>query len=244
MAKSNERGPLLFVDTTYKGCRVTEQSFFKTPTQKPKDIVAENYVHSFDRLEESHFQALVPKEDDMQENTYEESVVESDDCPYETVNIVVNYHQEPAKVSEKSESTSCPVPKVEASEPQVEVEGVAVDSTEEMEEQVVEIVDQVVEESPSEVTLEDEGANDVQDSQDAVVELDEKQQELLTFIQELTNRPLLMKAPIVQIVKKDGSLKSGMIELKDDRHITIDNLKDEIEVISVAEIEGIRILHL
>ena len=69
MAKSNERGPLLFVDTTYKGCRVTEQSFFKTPTQKPKDIVAENYVHSFDRLEESHFQALVPKEDDMQENT-------------------------------------------------------------------------------------------------------------------------------------------------------------------------------
>ncbi len=53
-----------------------------------------------------------------------------------------------------------------------------------------------------------------------------------------------MKAPIVQIVKKDGSLKSGMIELKDDRHITIDNLKDEIDVISVAEIEGIRILHL
>lgn len=99
-------------------------------------------------------------------------------------------------------------------------------------------------ENPSEVTLEDEGANDVQDPQDAVVELDEKQQELLTFIQELTNRPLLMKAPIVQIVKKDGSLKSGMIELKDDRHITIDNLKDEIEVISVAEIEGIRILHL
>ena len=35
-----------------------------------------------------------------------------------------------------------------------------------------------------------------------------------------------------------------MIELKDDRNITIDNLKDEIEVISVAEIEGIRILHL
>ena len=48
----------------------------------------------------------------------------------------------------------------------------------------------------------------------------------------------------IEIKKKDGSLKSGMIELKDDRHITIDNLKDEIEVISVAEIEGIRILHL
>ena len=67
---------------------------------------------------------------------------------------------------------------------------------------------------------------------------------LLMFIQDLTNRPSMMKAPIVQIVKKDGSLKSGMIEIVDDWHITIDNLMDDVETISLADIEGIRILHL
>ncbi|MFR4992576.1 MAG: hypothetical protein ACLTC1_09985, partial [Turicibacter sp.] len=76
------------------------------------------------------------------------------------------------------------------------------------------------------------------------LQLDEKQQEILMFIQDLTNRPSMMKAPIVQIVKKDGSLKSGMIEIVDDRHITIDNLMDDVETISLADIEGIRILHL
>ena len=45
-------------------------------------------------------------------------------------------------------------------------------------------------------------------------------------------------------IKKDGSLKSGMIEIVDDRHITIDNLMDDVETISLADIEGIRILHL
>ena len=55
MAKSFEKEPLLFVDTTYKGCFVNEQSFFKTPTPKPKDIVADNYVHNFDQMSESNF---------------------------------------------------------------------------------------------------------------------------------------------------------------------------------------------
>ena len=35
-----------------------------------------------------------------------------------------------------------------------------------------------------------------------------------------------------------------MIEIVDDRHITIDNLMDDVETISLADIEGIRILHL
>ena len=60
MPKSIEKQPLLFVDTMYKGCYVNEQSFFKTPTPKPKDIKAENYVHNFDQLSESSFQSLVP----------------------------------------------------------------------------------------------------------------------------------------------------------------------------------------
>lgn len=78
----------------------------------------------------------------------------------------------------------------------------------------------------------------------STLQLNEKQQELLMFIQDLTNRPSMMKAPIVQIVKKDGSLKSGMIEIVDDWHIKIDNLMDEVETISLTDIEGIRILHL
>ena len=75
-------------------------------------------------------------------------------------------------------------------------------------------------------------------------ELDEKQQEILLFIKDLTNRPSMMKAPIVQIVQKDGQLKSGMIQVVDDRHISVDDLMDHIETISVIDIEGIRILHL
>ena len=59
MAKSFEKEPLLFVDTTYKGCFVNEQSFFKTPTPKPKDIVADNYVHNFDQMSESNFKSLI-----------------------------------------------------------------------------------------------------------------------------------------------------------------------------------------
>ena len=37
MPKSVEKEPLLFVDTSFKGCFVQEQSFFKTPTPKPKN---------------------------------------------------------------------------------------------------------------------------------------------------------------------------------------------------------------
>ena len=44
--------------------------------------------------------------------------------------------------------------------------------------------------------------------------------------------------------KQDGSLKSGMIELVDEWHISIDDLMNEVEVIPLSEIEGIRILHL
>ena len=88
--------------------------------------------------------------------------------------------------------------------------------------------------------------NEEDNSLDVVssVEVDEKHEEVLSFIRDLTHRPSMMRAPIVQIVKQDGSLKSGMIELVDEWHISIDDLMNEVEVIPLSEIEGIRILHL
>ena len=87
--------------------------------------------------------------------------------------------------------------------------------------------------------------NEEDNSLDVVssVEVDEKHEEVLSFIRDLTHRPSMMRAPIVQIVKQDGSLKSGMIELVDEWHISIDDLMNEVEVIPLSEIEGIRILH-
>ena len=111
MAKSCEKEPLLFVDTTYKGCFVNEQSFFKTPTPKPKDIVADNYVHNFDQMSESNFKSLIPSNVTIREVVEERpSIVptsplvdeseaiasyEEESCPYETVNILVDYGEHP-----------------------------------------------------------------------------------------------------------------------------------------------------
>ena len=275
MAKSFEKEPLLFVDTTYKGCFVNEQSFFKTPTPKPKDIVADNYVHNFAQMSESNFQSLIPSNVTIREVVEERpSIVptsplddeseaiasyEEESCPYETVNILVDYGDHPQTSFFNEKEISASDEQDTLVEEGVLAEEKMSDLSEEntlAEEGSYPITEESVihEAEDSEVMI-----NDVNESNQDVVhvmngegaeqngsglQLDEKQQEILMFIQDLTNRPSMMKAPIVQIVKKDGSLKSGMIEIVDDWHITIDNLMDDVETISLADIEGIRILHL
>ena len=96
--------------------------------------------------------------------------------------------------------------------------------------------------------LEEKQEVDVDNSDDEVEEtvepMDEKQRELLLFIRDLTNRPTSMKAPIVQIVKKDGTLKSGILNLANETTVSIDNLMNKVEEIPISSIEGIRILHM
>lgn len=310
MPKSVEKEPVLFVDTSYKGCFVQEQSFFKTPTPKPKDIVASNYVHNFDQLSESNFQSLVPSNVTIHEVVEEDSVSEpmsftfddemdelEESCPYETVNIVVDCESQPSSSLFEDEqmnslvednivvlSEEIPVVDeltVHELEPSSEektsnlIDSLSMEqSTDEMmendsqvlsanrEEENVILTDSLTDEknyveAVQTEELEEFSFLDPSDSDNlnedneitsvnvaSAVELDEKQQEVLSFIRDLTNRPSMMRAPIVQIVKKDGSLKSGMIEVLDDWHISIDDLMDDVEIISISEIEGIRILHL
>lgn len=283
MAKSFEKEPLLFVDTTYKGCFVNEQSFFKTPTPKPKDIVADNYVHNFDQMSESNFKSLIPSNVTIREVVEERpSIVptsplvdeseaiasyEEESCPYETVNILVDYgeHPQTSFFNEKEINASDEQDTLVEEEisPFYEEGVLAEEKMSDLSEEntlAEEDSHAITEESVIHEAEDNEVMiNDVNDSNQDVVDvmngegteqngyelqLDENQQEILMFIQDLTNRPSMMKAPIVQIVKKDGSLKSGMIEIVDDWHITIDNLMDDVETISLADIEGIRILHL
>lgn len=296
MPKSTEKEPLLFVDTTYKGCFVKEQSFFKTPTPKPKDIKADNYVHNFDQMSENSFESFIPSNVTIHEvseaSTTDESVPplveegsdeEEESCPYETVNILVDYQEQPSiptfeeeamslpvKEAAMDEADSLPIEEVVVNETNLSVEDIAMNDLDSfpVEEIAVNEADSLsvqevaMDESESlpveaniSVYERDEDAQFVQEEEQAVssenheevlpvIELDEKQQEILSFIQDLTNRPSMMKAPIVQIVKKDGQLKSGMIQVVDDWHISIDDLMDNIETISIKDIEGIRILHL
>lgn len=299
MPKSVEKEPLLFVDTSFKGCFVQEQSFFKTPTPKPKNIAASNYVHNFDQLSESHFEQLVPSNVTIHEVTKEESFFEpvslsfkakkeeiEESFPYETVNIVVDYESQSSSLlfeDEPIDSTD-EIPVVEA----IAFHEVPASFEEEINEPIdlfspEESTDETVEDSSNQLVNNEEDfmiadslvnsyddfnvelseelvsfssldtsesplihENEEVSSLDIVpsVEVDEKHEEVLSFIRDLTHRPSMMRAPIVQIVKQDGSLKSGMIELVDEWHISIDDLMNEVEVIPLSEIEGIRILHL
>ena len=299
MPKSVEKEPLLFVDTSFKGCFVQEQSFFKTPTPKPKNIAASNYVHNFDQLSESHFEQLVPSNVTIHEVTKEESFFEpvslsfkakkeeiEESFPYETVNIVVDYESQSSSLlfeDEPIDSTD-EIPVVEA----ISFHEVPASFEEEINEPIdlfspEESTDETVEDSSNQLVNNEEDfmiadslvnsyddfnvelseelvsfssldtsesplihENEEDNSLDVVssVEVDEKHEEVLSFIRDLTHRPSMMRAPIVQIVKQDGSLKSGMIELVDEWHISIDDLMNEVEVIPLSEIEGIRILHL
>lgn len=310
MPKSVEKEPLLFVDTSYKGCFVQEQSFFKTPTPKPKDIVASNYVHNFDQLSESNFQSLIPSNVTIHEVFEEDPVIEpmsftfedeidevEESCPYETVNIVVDCESQPSSLLFEEEQMNSSIEDgiVVSSEDIPVLEDLTVheiqsSSEEETSNQIDSLsmeqsIDQNIENDSQVLSANREEENviltnsltdennyveavqteeleefsflDPSDSDNlnedneitsvnvaSAVELDEKQQEVLSFIRDLTNRPSMMRAPIVQIVKKDGSLKSGMIEVLDDWRISIDDLMDDVEIISISEIEGIRILHL
>lgn len=310
MPKSVEKEPVLFVDTSYKGCFVQEQSFFKTPTPKPKDIVASNYVHNFDQLSESNFQSLVPSNVTIHEVVEEDSVSEpmsftfedeidevEESCPYETVNIVVDCESQASSLLFEDEQmnslvednivvSSEEIPIVDELtvhelEPSSEektsnlidslsmeqsldenIENASQVLSANREEENVILTDSLTDENNyieavQTEELEEFSFLDPSDSDNlnedneitsvnvaSAVELDEKQQEVLSFIRDLTNRPSMMRAPIVQIVEKDGSLKSGMIEVLDDWHISIDDLMDDVEIISISEIEGIRILHL
>ena len=250
MPKSIEKQPLLFVDTTYKGCYVNEQSFFKTPTPKPKDIKAENYVHNFDQLSESSFQSLIPSnvtiheviEDPPKKDIFHEEMTElEEDCPYETVNIVVDYLDNPSfqPFEEIDEDSSLEEESIDDLEPIPVIESQEINEDTQISSEGETLLEEVQESVPF-----GEVEEIIPDEISSLQELDEKQQEILLFIQDLTNRPSMMKAPIVQIVKKDGQLKSGMIQVVDDRHISIDDLMDHIETISIKDIEGIRILHL
>ena len=299
MPKSVEKEPLLFVDTSFKGCFVQEQSFFKTPTPKPKNIAASNYVHNFDQLSESHFEQLVPSNVTIHEVTKEESFFEpvslsfkakkeeiEESFPYETVNIVVDYESQSSSLlfeDEPIDSTD-EIPVVEA----IAFHEVPASFEEEINEPIdlfspEESTDETVEDSSNQLVNNEEDfmiadslvnsyddfnvelseelvsfssldtsesplihENEEDNSLDVVssVEVDEKHEEVLSFIRDLTHRPSMMRAPIVQIVKQDGSLKSGMIELVDEWHISIDDLMNEVEGIPLSEIEGIRMLHL
>lgn len=250
MAKSIEKEPLLFVDTVYKGCYVSEQSFFKTPTPKPKDIKAENYVHNFDQLSESSFQSLIPSNVTIHEvieappkkDIFHEEVTEfEEDCPYETVNIVVDYLDNPSLQPLKSAEDDISL----EDEGLDDLEPIKVTEKQEITEepQFYSESEELVEEIEELVSFEEVEAITSEESSE-VQEIDEKHREILLFIQDLTNRPSMMKAPIVQIIKKDGQLKSGMIQVVDERHISIDDLMEHIETISIIDIEGIRILHL
>ena len=299
MPKSVEKEPLLFVDTSFKGCFVQEQSFFKTPTPKPKNIAASNYVHNFDQLSESHFEQLVPSNVTIHEVTKEESFFEpvslsfkekkediEESFPYETVNIVVDYESQSSSLlfEEEPIDSTDEIPVVEA----IAFHEVPASFDEEINEPInlfspEESTDETVEDSSNQLVNNEEDfmiadslvnsyddfnvelseelvsfssldtsesplihENEEVSSLDIVpsVEVDEKHEEVLSFIRDLTHRPSMMRAPIVQIVKQDGSLKSGMIELVDEWHISIDDLMNEVEVIPLSEIEGIRILHL
>lgn len=256
MPKRTEKEPLLFVDTQYKGCFVNEQSFFKTPGRKSQNIALSNYVHNYDDFESVDFDELVSEKPMIIEETIIEPEMDEDlDIDqYETVNIIVDQEgmestgyqgMKPTLIEETGsdqeeelsiKETSMITSQADFSElPQQEsylVQSSDFDSVSQSEP-----LFKIENEEPLEFFQKTE-------EKEPVVELDEKRQELLALIKDLTNRPSMMKAPIVQVVFKDGQLKSGLIELVDNQTITVDNMMDEPTQYSLNEIEGIRILHL
>lgn len=256
MPKRTEKEPLLFVDTQYKGCFVNEQSFFKTPGRKSQNIALSNYVHNYDDFESVDFDELVSEKPMIIEETIIEPEMDEDlDIDqYETVNIIVDQEgmestgyqgMKPTLIEETGsdqeeelsiKETSMITSQADFSElPQQE--SYLVQSSD---------FDSVSQSEPLFKIENEESLEFFQktEEKEPVVELDEKRQELLALIKDLTNRPSMMKAPIVQVVFKDGQLKSGLIELVDNQTITVDNMMDEPTQYSLNEIEGIRILHL
>lgn len=256
MPKRTEKEPLLFVDTQYKGCFVNEQSFFKTPGRKSQNIALSNYVHNYDDFEPVDFDELVSEKPITITETIIEPEMDEDleMDHYETVNIIVD--QEGIESSSYLEVTPNVIEENYLDkEEELSVEEIPLITSQtdfsELPQQEPYLVQQSdsysVLQSKTPFNLEKEQPLDLSqeiEEEEPIVELDEKRQELLALIKDLTNRPSMMKAPIVQVVFKDGQLKSGLIELVDNQTITVDNMMDEPIQYSLSQIEGIRILHL
>lgn len=248
MPRTTEKEPLLFVDSQYKGCFVQEQSFFKTPEHKSQNIALSNYVHNYDDYEPVNFDELTTQSPIMVKETtvspdFEDDLAENH---YETVNIIVDQTGGQPLSYEQPDSTF-----LEESTQTELIEDVPEDDFSMITQEDLTLANNLPSfdevESSFDLMSDTNQLNLVEDADEEanpVMELDEKRQELLALIKDLTNRPSRMKAPIVQVVFKDGSLKSGLIELIDDQSISVDNMMDEPERISLNEVEGIRILHL
>lgn len=244
MPKKTEKEPLLFVDTGYIGCFVNEQSYFKTPTLKPNDVSNSDYVHNYansDFFDFDHFNVRDDQSVVFQESQLAKpSVLLDEEDHYEKVDIFIDEEEDEEDDEQKvSEGASDLYNNVTIEEVEVDVDEPEVDVLTEIE--ALAMSDEVSETlSLSEVIVSTDEIN-----QEVVEEeLDEKQKELFLFIQDLTNRPSNLKAPIVQIVQKDGSLLSGILNLVDSKTVSIDTLMDEHEQILIANIEGIRIVHM
>lgn len=256
MPKRTEKEPLLFVDTQYKGCFVNEQSFFKTPGRKSQNIALSNYVHNYDDFESVDFDELVSEKPMIIEETIIEPEMDEDlDIDqYETVNIIVDQEgmestgYQGMKPTLIEETGSDQEEELSIKETSMITSQADFSELPQQESYLVQSSDfDSVSQSEPLFKIENEeslGFFQKTEEKEPVVELDEKRQELLALIKDLTNRPSMMKAPIVQVVFKDGQLKSGLIELVDNQTITVDNMMDEPTQYSLNEIEGIRILHL
>lgn len=254
MSKATEKEPLLFVDTNYKGCFVNEQSFFKTPSRKTENVSLSNYVHNYDDQNQNNYDELLqPRRVEVADtivvaNLKDDLEDDLDDINYETVNIFVDQvgshelinQSEPVNLFNEPMSIE-PIDDFSYLDELMLEEYV-------QEPEVLSLVP-VVENSVRPLEIQDETIEffpnqEVVEISNPVNTLDEKQQELLLFIQDLTDRPSMMKAPIVQVVLKGGALKSGMLGLVSEYTISVDNMMDEVEQFSITDIEGIRILHL
>ena len=254
MSKPTEKEPLLFVDTNYKGCFVNEQSFFKTPSRKTENISLSNYVHNYDEQNQMNDNELLQAnhveitDTGISSNVKDDLDDDLDDINYETINIFVDQIgiEETDNQNESTDFFNEPI-SIKPIEDLSYLEELTIEESV-LEPEVFSLAP-VMESSvrPIEVLDEPTGIfpnQEVVEVSNPVSVLDEKQQELLLFIQDLTDRPSMMKAPIVQVVLKDGALKSGMIGLVSEQTISVDNMMDEVEQFSIADIQGIRILHL
>lgn len=246
MPKKVEKEPLLFVDTGYLGCFVSEQSYFKTPTEKPNNVSNPDYVHNYasaDFFDFDQFKVSHPDSGKKVEKLQVSDALEEEE--YEHVDILVDEEEDSLLDQEEPFDLMNNI-KVEETEffddqNNITIEEVEIEApvTERLNEEELELDGfEVIEK----IEVEDDFIED--DSEEIENPMDEKQRELLLFIQDLTNRPSTMKAPIVQIVKKDGTLKSGILNLANETTVSIDNLMNEVEEISISSIEGIRILHM
>lgn len=246
MPKKVEKEPLLFIDTGYLGCYVNEQSYFKTPTEKPNDISNADYVHNYTQTDFFDFDEFKSLNDDNSV-TNKQSLNPKDsksDCDeeYEMVEILVDEESDDGVELNSISSIEAEADLLS----NIQIEEIEVEN--DFVQEVTEIGDQSIDETQRVtdlvITSETEDEEIVDSEEDNVEMIDESQRELLLFIQDLTNLPSQMKAPIVQVVQKDGTLKSGILKLKDEQTVSIDNLMDESEDILIDNIEGIRILHM